>query len=130
MRWLYSITDSVDIKSEQTPRNSEEQGSLVCCSPWGHEEFTMTWQLNSNNKMSWIDFLKKDVGKEQIIGISRTSQGKERMSDQTVIYYGILSNRQNHVFKKIPNILQQMGHLDFHMQKKEAGSLPHIIYKI
>ena len=21
---------------EQTPGDSEEQGSLVCCSPWGH----------------------------------------------------------------------------------------------
>ena len=25
---------------EQTPGDSEEQGSLVCCSPWGHKEWT------------------------------------------------------------------------------------------
>ena len=24
----------------------DEQGSLVCCSPWGHEELDMTEQLN------------------------------------------------------------------------------------
>ena len=24
-------------KFEQTPGDSEEQGSLVCCSPWGHK---------------------------------------------------------------------------------------------
>ena len=27
---------------EQTPGDSEEQGSLVCCSPWGHKESDMT----------------------------------------------------------------------------------------
>ena len=33
---------------EQTPGNGEVQGSLVCCSPWGHKESDMTEQLNSN----------------------------------------------------------------------------------
>ena len=27
---------------EQTLKESEEQGSLVCCSPWGHKELDMT----------------------------------------------------------------------------------------
>ena len=27
---------------EQTPGNSEGQGSLVCYSPWGHKELGMT----------------------------------------------------------------------------------------
>ena len=35
MRWLDSITDSMDMKSEQTPGNSAGQGSLPQCSPWG-----------------------------------------------------------------------------------------------
>ena len=30
----------------QTPGDSEEQGSLAGCSPWGREELDMTWQLN------------------------------------------------------------------------------------
>ena len=32
MRWLDIITDSVDI--EQTPVDSEGQGSLACCNAW------------------------------------------------------------------------------------------------
>ena len=27
---------------EQTPGDSEGQGSLVCCHPWGHKELDMT----------------------------------------------------------------------------------------
>ena len=37
MRWLNEITDSVDT-FEQTSGDSEGQGSLVCCSPWGCKE--------------------------------------------------------------------------------------------
>ena len=35
---------------EQTLGNGEEQGSLVCCSPWDFKELYITEQLNSNNK--------------------------------------------------------------------------------
>ena len=35
---------------EQTPGDSEGQGSLACCSPWGHKESDMTEQMNNNNK--------------------------------------------------------------------------------
>ena len=35
---------------EQAPRDSEGQGSLACCSPWGHKESNTTEWLNSNNK--------------------------------------------------------------------------------
>ena len=34
-------------KFEQTPRGGEGQGSLVCCSPWGHKEMDMTERLNT-----------------------------------------------------------------------------------
>ena len=37
MRWLDGITNSMDMDL-QTPGESEKQGSLVCCSPWGHKE--------------------------------------------------------------------------------------------
>ena len=37
---------------EQAPRVGEEQGSLACCSPWGHKESDMTEWLN------WTDIPK------------------------------------------------------------------------
>ena len=38
MRWLDSITDSTDMKSEHTPEDGKGQGSLACCSPRGCKE--------------------------------------------------------------------------------------------
>ena len=34
---------------EKTPGDGEGQGSLACCSPWGHRELDMTQWLNNNN---------------------------------------------------------------------------------
>ena len=39
---------------EQAPGDSEGQGSLACCSPWGHKESDTTGQLNNRNK-KWSD---------------------------------------------------------------------------
>ena len=33
---------------EQAPGDGDGQGSLACCSPWGHKESDMTAQLNNN----------------------------------------------------------------------------------
>ena len=38
---------------EQTPGDSEGQGSLVCCISWDHKESDTTEQLKSNNKAKW-----------------------------------------------------------------------------
>ena len=37
----------------QTLGDGEGQGSLECCSPWGHEESDTTWHLNNNNNNTW-----------------------------------------------------------------------------
>ena len=34
---------------EQTPGDSEGQGSLVCCNSWGQKESDTTWWLKKNN---------------------------------------------------------------------------------
>ena len=33
----------------ETLGDGEGQGSLACCSLWGHRELDMTWQLNNSN---------------------------------------------------------------------------------
>jgi len=33
---------------QQTPGDGEGQGSLACCSPWGHKELDTTEQLDNN----------------------------------------------------------------------------------
>ena len=58
MRWLDGINGH---EFEQTQGDSEGQGSLVCCSPWGHKELDMTQQLNNEStKMLTGAFLHDD----------------------------------------------------------------------
>ena len=42
MRWLNGITDSNKRKFEQTPGDSEDQGSLAHFHSWGHKQLDMT----------------------------------------------------------------------------------------
>ena len=42
MRLLDNITDSIHMNFEQTPGDSEGQGSVVCCSQWSCKELDMT----------------------------------------------------------------------------------------
>ena len=39
-------------ESEQTLGDREGQGSLVCCSPWGHKASDTTEQLNNKIQMA------------------------------------------------------------------------------
>ena len=48
MRWLDDWFNGHEF--EQTPGDSEGQGSLACCSPWGCKESDMTEQLNKGMK--------------------------------------------------------------------------------
>ena len=42
MRWLDDITDFDGLEFEQVLGVGDEQGSLACCSPWGHKELDTT----------------------------------------------------------------------------------------
>ena len=42
-------------ESEQTLGDSDGQGSLVCCNPWGRKDLETTEQLkNNNNKLCLV----------------------------------------------------------------------------
>ena len=41
-RWSGGVTDSVDMSFDQTWGDSEGQGGLADCNPWGHKELDMT----------------------------------------------------------------------------------------
>ena len=43
---------------EQTSGDSEGQGSLAFCSPWGHKESDTTEQLN-NKSCAWVTSVRK-----------------------------------------------------------------------
>ena len=49
MRWLDGITSSMDMNLSKL-EDSEEQGILVCYSPWSHTESDTTERLNNNNE--------------------------------------------------------------------------------
>ena len=52
VRWHHWLNGH---ESEQTLGDSEEQGSLVCTSSWGHKELDTTKWLNNNNmKNPWL----------------------------------------------------------------------------
>ena len=44
--WHYRLNGH---EFEQTPGDSEGQGSLACCSPWGHKESGTTERLNNDD---------------------------------------------------------------------------------
>ena len=43
---------------EQAPGDGEGQGSLACCSPWGHRELDTTERLNNKNNKCIISFIR------------------------------------------------------------------------
>ena len=42
MQWLDSVTDTVNMNLSKLLEDSEGQGGLVCCSPWGRKESDTT----------------------------------------------------------------------------------------
>ena len=47
MRWLDGIINSMDVRLSRLREDSEGQGSLACCSPWGRKESERTERLNN-----------------------------------------------------------------------------------
>ena len=62
MRWLDSIADSMNSVNLSKLQEIMKEGSLGCCSPWGHKELDTTHQLN-NSKMvlCFLNYLFKGL---------------------------------------------------------------------
>ena len=54
--WHYQLNGH---EFEQILRDSEGQGSLVCCSPWDRKESDTTEQVNNNS--SFLTFLEQPL---------------------------------------------------------------------
>ena len=60
MRWLDGITEPMEF--EQTLGDGGGQGSLACCSPWGHKQSDTTERLKNkqaakqcSDPIIWVD---------------------------------------------------------------------------
>ena len=60
--------------------DSEGQGSLVCCSPWGLKESDTTWLLNNNRKMIKMNKPQLPVGLRFLIKIHKDDLMKQAHS--------------------------------------------------
>ena len=65
-------------ESKETLGGSEGQGSLVCCSPWGHKESDMTQQLNNNKYSPW-GCKESDTTERLSLSVSMGNQPMEIM---------------------------------------------------
>ena len=64
-RWLDGVIDSMDMHLSKLLGDSEGQGSLACCIPWGYKESDMTERLNNNNNKSPVALISDHSYTEQ-----------------------------------------------------------------
>ena len=71
---------------EQTLGDSERQGSLACCSPWGHKEFDMTeWTTTTATFIKYFSSLQKCRNWESLSVLTRMLFGFQ--SSYLIIIY-------------------------------------------
>ena len=76
---------------EQTPGDSEGQGSLVYCNPWGHKELAMTEQLKEESEKAG---LKLNIQKTKIMAYGPiTSWQIDGETMETVTYFIFLGSK-------------------------------------
>ena len=79
VRWHHQLKGH---ESEQILGDSEGQGSLESCSPWGCRELDITERLNSNNRYEYKDSLtpcggnRIDVSRTGVIHSFKSYQGR------------------------------------------------------
>ena len=101
MRRFDGIIDSVDMSLSQTPGDGEGQGSLACCSPWGHKELDTAEQLNNHHNSMIPRYM---------------SRGKAKPSSKNVLCPASeksVPSLSSDSFSELPEGLQLPFRLDF-----------------
>ena len=65
MDWMASPTQWASV--EQTPGDSEGQGSLACCSPWGCKGLVTTKRLNNKKGTITMMLRLNKIEKEKLL---------------------------------------------------------------
>ena len=82
---------------EQTPGDSERQGSLVCCSPWGHKESDMT--ANDNNKYKCKGILCSWMEKLILLNVYITQSGLHIQCNPYLNHFANLHRNRKKILK-------------------------------
>ena len=76
--WEYWMASSLnECEFDQTLGDSDGQGSLVCCSPWGCKESDVTEWLNEDNRSEWSDQSYTDIDCRDYLCQQLCKQGRK-----------------------------------------------------
>ena len=102
MRWLDGVTEISGHDSEQTPGDSEREGSLVCCSSWSCrvENNSETENNNKGTRNSAAELSKGKCNKKKVKGL-KDHQIIQALGTWS---YHFMSNTQGKV-EKVTDIL-------------------------
>ena len=87
---------------EQIPGDSEGQGSLVCCSPWGHKEWDTTERVNNSKQRG--AFVRRVVRGTDVLS-SYSSGGQSLPGLQSSCWQGCVSSGNSGTFSVFSSFL-------------------------
>ena len=130
MRWLEGIISSMDMSLRKL-RDGEDQGSLVCCSPWGHKESDTTERLSTSSTglivsiLLWILF-KKNFKLEDSCFTTLCWLLLYNSVNQSLVYkYPLPQLWILYLYPVTHNSRSHLAHLYSSMQSSSFSSNPH-----